>query len=60
MTETTIIQVANCKENSWRRDNLLKTNNCIEKENFFEVAFQFIEHTFSGLKQINLIYQIRK
>jgi len=60
MVENTIIKVGNCPENKWRRDNLLKATNCIEKDNFFEVVFQFIEHTNNGVVQVNLIYQINK
>jgi hypothetical protein len=60
MIETTTIQVGKCAENAWRRENLLKSHNCIDKGGYFEVAFQWIEHTFSSVKQINLIYQIVK
>jgi hypothetical protein len=60
MVENITIQVGNCPENKWRRDNLLKSNNCIEKDNFHEVVFQFIEHSSNGVTQVNLIYQINK
>ena len=60
MIETTTYTVGSCEENAWRRKNLLASHNCIDKGSYFEVAFQWIEHTFSSVKQINLIYQIVK
>jgi hypothetical protein len=60
MIETTTYTIGKAPEGAWRRNNLLKVHNCIEKENYFEVAFQYVEHTFNGVKQVNLIYQIIK
>lgn len=60
MTETITMQVGKCPENTWRRNNLLKVHNCVDKGDYNEVSFQYIEHTFNGVKQIKLIYQIIK
>lgn len=60
MIETTTIQVGKCEENTWRRNNLLAVHNCVDKGNYNEVAFQWIEHAFNGVKQINIIYRIVK
>jgi hypothetical protein len=62
MTETTTIQLGQCigTPNAWRANNLLKMKHCTEKETFFEVSFQWVEHTHHGVKQVNLIYQILK
>ena len=58
MVETYI--VGKCPENAWRRENLLKAHNCVDKGSYHEVSFQWIEHTFNGVKQINLVYRIVK
>jgi hypothetical protein len=60
MTENIIIQVGKCKENEWRRNNLLSVHHCEDKGSFHEVSFQYVEHTFNGVKQVRLIYQIVK
>lgn len=43
-----------------RRENLLNVSHKVEKENYFEVSFQYVEHTEKGVKQVNLNYQILK
>jgi hypothetical protein len=60
MIETTTYSIGKAAEGVWRRNNLLKVHHCVEKKSYFEVAFQYVEHTFNGVKQINLIYQIIK
>ena len=60
MIETTTVLIGKCEENNWRRENLLKSHNCIDKGKYYEISFQWIEHVFNGVKQFNLIYQIIK
>jgi hypothetical protein len=43
-----------------RRDNLLKVHHCVDKGDYYEVVFQFIDYHMSTPTQTRLIYQILK
>jgi hypothetical protein len=60
MIENITILIGRCPENNWRRENLLKVHNCMDKEDHFEVSFQYVEHAHNGVKQVTLTYQILK
>lgn len=60
MPEERIYYEGKCPENTWRRDNLLAVHGCMDKGDYHEVSFQFVEHTFTGVKQVKLIYRITK
>ena len=60
MIENITILIGKCPENAWRRDNLLKVHNCLDKEGYYEVNFQYVEHSRNGVKQVTLTYQIIK
>jgi hypothetical protein len=60
MVENIVYTVGKSAMNAWRRNNLLKVHGCVEKENFFEVNFQYVEHMYNGVKQVNLTYHIVK
>jgi hypothetical protein len=55
-----IMTIGKAPEGSWRRDNLLKVKNCMDKGDHYEVTFQYIDHTYEGVKQIRLTYKIMK
>jgi hypothetical protein len=49
------------KDCKWRRDNLLKCSNCIDKGSSWEVTFQYIEHDHNNrAKQVTLTYILYK
>lgn len=60
MIETINVLVGKSECNAWRRNNLLQAHNCVEKDDYYECSFQWIEHASNGVKQINLIYKIVK
>jgi hypothetical protein len=57
MVEETIIVGKACE---WRRKNLLKCKNIIDKNTYFEITFQYVDHTSRGVEQIRLTYKILK
>jgi hypothetical protein len=57
---TEIITIGRSEETAWRRNNLLAVRHCKDMGDYHEVSFQWIEHTFNGARQINLIYRIVK
>jgi hypothetical protein len=54
------IRIGNSPEGQWRRDNLMKVPGCLERDKYFEVSFQFVEHTSHGVRQIRLNYKLLK
>ena len=58
--EETIIQIGKCPEGLWRRNNLMAVRHCIDKGTYHEICFQYVEHTYNGVKQVRLIYQLLK
>jgi hypothetical protein len=55
-----IVIVGKAPEGLWRRENLLKVKNCIEKADYHEITFQYVDHAFELVKQIKLTYRILK
>jgi hypothetical protein len=60
MIEETII-VGKSKENTWRRDNLLRVRNCVDKGTYYEASFQWIDHPRTGPPiEVRITYHILK
>jgi hypothetical protein len=60
MVENITMDVGKAPEGAWRRNNLLAVRHCVEKESYYEVCFQYVEHTGNGVKQVRLTYHILK
>jgi hypothetical protein len=58
--EEITIRIGNAPEGAWRRKNLMTVPGIVETEKYHEVAFQFVEHTSHGVRQIKLKYRLLK
>lgn len=55
-----VIIVGRDPMNNWRRDNLLKCKNLIDKGTYYEISFQYVDHTNKGVQQVKLTYKLLK
>jgi len=60
VVEEITIRIGNAPEGAWRRNNLMTVPGIIDTEKYYEVAFQFVEHTAHGVRQIKLKYRLLK
>lgn len=59
MTEDVII-VGKCKENDWRRANLMRCKNIVEEEDCYIISFTQVTSDKGGTSSVKVTYKVLK